>query len=317
VAEIPAWFVTGVAVALGLAFGSFINVVIYRVPRGMSLVRPGSACPHCGRPIRFFYNVPLFGWLLLGGRARCCGRRVSWRYPALEALSGLLAWAIVETKLHALPPSTPLWTALLVFSLYLALGLALLTAAFIDIDYMYVPDAVTLGGAMVGLASSGLREDVGYAGALVGAVAGYLVIWLPFDVLYRRLRGKTGMAMGDAKLVMLAGAWFGIPGALFALMAGSVQGTVFALVSYLVHGSIDEPPAVKKERRAMLKEIEAARGTEREELIRAFEQDPIAREPEPGLTGARIAFGPFLALATIEYMLFGPTLIGETLGIWV
>jgi leader peptidase (prepilin peptidase)/N-methyltransferase len=242
---------------------------------------------------------------------------VSWRYPVIEGISGLLAWAIVETQLDALPASTSLSMAGAVFALYLALGLGLLAAAFIDIDYMYIPDAITLGGTVVGVASAGLRDGVGYSDVLMGAVLGFLVIWLPFDVLYRKLRGKTGMAMGDAKLVMLAGAWFGLPGALFALMAGSVQGTVVALVSFVVHGSIDEPEAVKQERRAMLEAIEAADEAERAELIAAFEQDPIAREPEPGLAGARIAFGPFLALSIIEYMLFGPALIGETLGIWV
>lgn len=316
-AEVPGWFVSGVAVALGLALGSFVNVVIYRVPRGMSLVRPGSTCPACGKPIRFFDNIPLFGWLLLRGRARCCKARVSWRYPVIEGIAGLMAWAIVETRLDSLPLSTSLPMGLLIFTLYLALGLGLLAASFIDLDYMYIPDAITLGGTVIGVATCTVRQELVYTESLIGAGVGFLMIWLPFDVLYRRLRGKTGMAMGDAKLVMLAGAWFGLPGALFALMAGSVQGTIAALVSFLVRGSIDEPEAVKRERREMLDAIEAAEGAERARLQAAFDADPIAREPEPGLVGARLAFGPFLALAVIEYMLFGPALIGEVLGIWL
>ena len=314
--ELPKWFVTGIAVALGMAFGSFINVVIYRLPRGMSIVHPPSACPHCGKPVRFFDNIPVFGWVILLGKARCCKARVSWRYPAIEALSGLLGWAIVQTQIDGLPLLTPWYIALVVFVLYLSLGLGLIAASFIDLDYMYIPDSITLGGAVLGVVSAGVRPGGDYVESLIGAVVGFVMIWLPFDVIYRRLRGKTGMAMGDAKLVMLAGAWFGLPGALFALLAGSVQGTVLAIVSFLVRGSIEEPQAVKDERQAMLDAIEAAEGAERDALQAEFERDPIARAPEPGLIGARLAFGPFLALATVEYMLFGPVLLQEYLGLW-
>jgi leader peptidase (prepilin peptidase)/N-methyltransferase len=315
--EIPGWFVVAIAVSLGLAFGSFINVVIYRLPRGMSVVRPASACPNCDEPIRFFDNIPLFSWLFLRGRARCCKSRIAWRYPMLEVLAGLLGWAIVETQLSQLPALTPWYVALGVFCLYLALGLGLLAASFIDLDYMYIPDAITLGGALLGLLSAGVRGDVTYVESLIGASVGFLMIWLPFDVLYRKLRGRTGMAMGDAKLVMLAGAWFGLGGAVFALLAGAVQGTVMALASFAAKGSLAEPEAVRQERQAMLDAIDAAEGAERQALVEEFEKDPIAHEPEPGLAGARLAFGPFLALATTEYMLFGPALLRDYLGIWL
>jgi len=303
--EFPTWFTVSVAVAVGLSLGSFLNVVIYRVPRGMSLVKPPSTCPGCGTPIRPYDNIPFFGYLALRGKTRCCKSRISPRYPLVEALGGLLAWAIVVVRLETLPSDTPIHAAIILLFLYLALGLGLIAASFIDLEHMYVPDAITLGGTVLGLASAGIRPDTSTVEALVGAGVGFLMIWLPFDVLYRKLRGRTGMAMGDAKLVMLAGAWFGIPGAVFALLAGAVQGTIGALVIYLARGSIEEPEAVTEERAEMERLIAEAEGEERERLIAEFEKDPIAREAEPGLMGARLAFGPFLALGTLEYMFFG------------
>ena len=90
-ADLPGPFVTAIAVALGLAFGSFLNVVIYRLPRGESLSYPASRCPGCGQPIAIYDNIPVLGWLLLRGRARCCKIPISVRYPLIEALGGLFA----------------------------------------------------------------------------------------------------------------------------------------------------------------------------------------------------------------------------------
>lgn len=312
--EFPTWFTVAVAVAVGLSLGSFLNVVIYRVPRGMSLVRPPSTCPACGTPIRPYDNIPFFGYLALRGKTRCCKSRISPRYPLVELMGGLLGWAIVVVRLEALPSDTPIHVAIALLFLYLALGLGLIAASFIDLEHMYVPDAITLGGTLLGLVTAGIRPDTDYTGAFIGAVVGFVMIWLPFDFLYRKLRGRTGMAMGDAKLVMMAGAWFGLPGAIFALLAGSVQGTIAALVIYLTRGSIDEPEAVTRERAEMERLIEAAEGEERERLIEEFEKDPIAHEAEPGLLGARLAFGPFLALATLEYMFFGEMWIAWLFG---
>jgi leader peptidase (prepilin peptidase)/N-methyltransferase len=228
-----------------------------------------------------------------------------------------LACAIVATTVADLPSDTPAHLALLVFALYLTLGLGLIAAAFIDLEHMYIPDAITLGGALLGVASAGVRPSIDYMSSLVGAVVGFLMIWFPFDWLYRKLRGKTGMAMGDAKLVMLAGAWFGLPGAVFALLAGAIQGTIAAIVTFVLAGSIDEPKAVTEERRAMQQAIANAEGEERAQLMAEFEQDPIAKQVEPGLLAARLAFGPFLALASLEYLFFGQVLLYELFGFYV
>lgn len=314
-ADLPYWLMAGVAVALGLAFGSFLNVVIYRLPRGESLSHPGSRCPACGAPIRAWQNVPVLGWLLLRGRAGCCGARISPRYPLIELVGGLLAWAILETVVLTLPLETPWWRGLIVFALYLAMGLGLVAAAFIDLEHMILPDEITLGGTALGLLSVPLRADVTWLGALAGAAAGFTMIWLPFDFLYGKLRGHPGMGLGDAKLVMLAGAWLGWPGAVFALLAGAVQGTLVALVILLARGRIDEPEAVVREREALRAEIEAAEGDERARLEAELARDPIGHDPEQGLGKARLAFGPFLALATLEFMLFGRAIVDGYLGL--
>lgn len=315
-AELPPALTTFVAVALGLAFGSFLNVVIYRLPRGQSVVHPGSRCPSCGKPIHAWDNVPVLSWLLLRGKSRCCKTSISPRYPLVEALGGLVGWAVLETRVASLPSETEWWSALVVFALYFTLALGLVAAAFIDLEHMILPDEITLGGTVIGIASTMLRPEADFLEALSGAAIGFVMIWLPFDLLYRKLRGRPGMGLGDAKLTMLAGAWFGWPGAVFALLAGAVQGTVVAIVVFLSQGRIEEPEAVKQERAELLEAIENAEGEEREELLRELEADPIGSEPEEGLGQARIAFGPFLVLATLEYLLFGNWIIQEYLA-WI
>ena len=302
--DLPGPFVTAVAIALGLAFGSFLNVVIYRLPRGESLSHPPSRCPGCGQPIRFYDNIPVLGWLILRGRARCCKTRISVRYPLIEAIGGLFAWAIVRVIIFQLPDETAWWRLVLLFAAYLSLSLGLLAASFIDLEHMYLPDPITLGGAALGLVSATLRGGT-FSDSLLGAAIGFLVVWLPFDFAYSKLRGMPGMGLGDAKLVMLAGAWFGWQGALFALLGGAVQATVVALTVYLARGRIDEPAAVVQERQELQALLESTQGEARAELEREIARDPLAFEPEAGLAKARLAFGPFLALATIEYMLFG------------
>ena len=196
----------------------------------------------------------------------------------------------------------------------LALGLGLIAAAFIDLSHMYLPDALTLGGALLGLLSVPLRPEASWQESLLGAVVGFAIVWLPFDLLHRLLRGKPGMGLGDAKLVMLAGAWFGWRGALFTLLAGSLQATLAVLAIYLVRGRIDEPEAVKQERAELEQELAKATPEERAELEAELALDPLAGEPEPGFGKARIAFGPFLVLAVLELLVFGGFIREELMG---
>lgn len=328
VADFPHWFLVGVASSLGFVFGSFLNVVIHRLPRGESVSFPGSRCPACQAPIRPWDNIPVLSWIVLRGRARCCKAPISPRYPLVELIGGLLGWAILDLLILAEP--TTLGLSLVRFALYLALSLGLVAAAFIDLEYLYLPDRITVGGAMLGLASAPLRPEVwlvahapwgawaddfgplsSWWDAGFGAITGFLLIWLPFDVLYRVVRGRTGMALGDAKLTMLAGAWFGWPGALFALMAGALQGTVVTLLVWVAQGrTLPEPEAVRRERLELEQAISAAEGREREELERLRDRDPIHEDLGDGFLASRLAFGPFLVLGILEHLFLGEALMG-------
>ncbi|WP_433931944.1 A24 family peptidase [Sorangium cellulosum] len=304
-ADFPPWFLRAFAICFGLLWGSFLNVVIHRVPRELSVVRPGSRCPACGTPIRAFDNIPVLSYLLLRGRARCCKAPVSPRYPLVEAAGGVLSLAILEVIILRLPETTPALRALATYTADLALALGLLAATFIDLEHMYIPDGITIGGAVLGVATASLRS-MGFADALLGAAVGFAIVWLPFVVIYPRIRGgRVGMGLGDAKLLMLAGAWFGWGGALFVLGAGAVQGSLVAIAMLLLRGSIEEPEAVRLEREQIRAELAAMTPEERAAAEEELAQDPLADEPGEGFGQARIAFGPFLALATLEYLLAG------------
>jgi leader peptidase (prepilin peptidase)/N-methyltransferase len=292
------------AALFGLLWGSFLNVVIYRVPRGMSVVHPPSHCPACTTPIVAYRNVPVFGWLALRGRAACCGAPISARYPIVEAIGGVLSLTVLETLVFALPPGTAALHALMVYVAHFALALALVAAAFIDVEHMIIPDAVSLGGALLGLATSPLR-DMAWLDSLLGAAVGFAMVWLPFDFLYRKLRGKTGMGLGDAKLMMLAGAWVGGSGAAFVLGAAAMQGTLATLVMLLTGQRIEEPEAVRREREELREELAKLSEEDRAALLLELAEDPLAEPPEEGLGKARIAFGPFLILAILECLFIG------------
>lgn len=289
---------------LGLLFGSFANVVIHRLPRGENLAYPASHCPACGTPIKPYLNLPVLGFLWLRGRARCCGARISWRYPMVELLGGLWSLAVMRVLVLDLAGDTPLWRAALSFAVYLAFGILLLCAIFIDLDHMLLPDVLTLGGAALGLVSAPLR-GVELLESLLGAAIGFFVVWLLFVEGYRLLRGFPGMGLGDAKLLALTGAWFGWRGVLFALLVGSVLGTLTAIAVYAARGRLEEPESVVREREDLERELAQLEGEERAELERELSRDPLFAKPGSGIGQARLAFGPFLAVATLAYLFVG------------
>jgi leader peptidase (prepilin peptidase)/N-methyltransferase len=213
----PEWFGVAVAAAYGLVVGSFLNVVIHRLPREESLLRPPSRCPRCGAPVRWFENLPVLSYVVLGGRCRACRAPISPRYPAVELLSGALAVA-----------------ALLRFGLTAAgveamlLLMLLIPLAFIDLEHHLLPDVLTLPGIAVGFAGSllgGLAAPLdAVIGAGVGAAVPYAVI-----VTYRWLRGAEGMGLGDVKLLAMIGAFLGWRGVLLTLGLGATAGAAFGV----------------------------------------------------------------------------------------
>ncbi len=297
--QLPANALRVVAVLFGLIWGSFLNVVIYRAPRGESVVRPGSRCPGCGKPIAAYDNIPILSWLILRGKARCCRAKVSARYPLVEALGGAASLAVLELIVFQIPGMSVLRGAM-IYLTYFATILALIATAFIDFEYMYIPDYVTYGGTILAIATASFR-NMTIPAAILGAVIGFLGTYIPFIFIYRMFRGRAGMGLGDAKLVMMAGAFFGVWGIFWTLLAGAVQGSVGAFAIYLIRGKLGLPEGVKEEL-AELRKAAAEGDAEAKEIL---EEDPLAQEEEEQLAFTRFAFGPFLALAIIEFILFG------------
>lgn len=201
-----------VAFVFGLIIGSFLNVVIYRLPRGESLVSPPSHCPACGKPVRVRDNIPVLGWLLLRGHCRDCGEPFSWRYPAVELLTGVLYAVVVATQDDAL-------------GAILGLGLvtALVPIALIDLDVRRIPDAITGPAAILALAA-GLALDIGGVPEQLIAGAAALGVFYLAAILK-----PGGMGMGDVKLVGVLGLYLGravAPAIFIALILGVVVGAI-------------------------------------------------------------------------------------------
>lgn len=208
---------TWAAFPLGLVLGSFLNVVIARLPRGESIVSPPSRCPRCKTPIRPWDNVPVLSWLLLGGRCRSCRKPISWRYPIVELTAGILLWLLAR---RAENPAV-----LLPHALFL---LALLAVAWIDFDTRTIPDALTIPGVGLGLAAS-LFGPPGLVAALAGAATGGFSLWL-VGALYERATGVPGMGGGDVKLAAMMGAFLGMGGVFGAIFLASFAGSLFGLL---------------------------------------------------------------------------------------
>ena len=208
----------------GLAVGSFLNVLIHRLPAGESVVVPGSRCPACAAPIRVRDNVPVISWLRLGGRCRDCRARIPVRYPLVEVLTGLLfVWAP-----EGADPA-------LVISRVLLLSL-LLALAVTDWERMVLPDALTLPGAALGLALAGPRSDLDLVTSAAGAVLGAGLLFL-LRALWLRFRGVEAVGLGDVKLLLLIGAFLGPAPALGAIALAAALG-VLATAPLLLLGRI-------------------------------------------------------------------------------
>jgi leader peptidase (prepilin peptidase)/N-methyltransferase len=200
------------ALALGAVVGSFLNVVAIRLPRGESLVRPGSRCPACGAPIAWFDNIPVLSFVWLRGRCRACRSAISWQYPLVEvataALFALAAWR-AGPRLEVLLPS---W----------ALLAALVAVTAIDLADQVIPDAITLPGIGAGFIASLANPSVGWLDSLLGIVAGGGLIFLVIVV------SRGGMGGGDMKLCAMLGAFLGYKLALLAIFSGVLLGGLVA-----------------------------------------------------------------------------------------
>ena len=201
------------ALLLGAVCGSFINVVIYRVPRNLSLIRPPSSCPNCKRRVRPLENIPIVSYLLLRGCCRGCKARIPLRYPLVESLGAglmLLAFCGAPDVLTGV-----VWSAF---------SLALLAVVFIDLDFRIIPDSITLPGTILGLIWA-LLSPFSFRDAALGVLTGGGGLLL-IALVYQRITGREGLGMGDVKLMAMVGAFLGWQGALGTVLCGSLVGSL-------------------------------------------------------------------------------------------
>ena len=205
------------AAAFGLVIGSYLNVVIHRLPREESTVLPRSRCPRCGAALRARDNLPLLSFLLLRGRCRYCQAPISWRYPLIEAATAALFVGCLEAfglTWHALAAA--------------AFGSALIALAGIDYEHFLLPDVITLPGLAVGLLLSLFADWIDWRQALLGAALGGGGLWLLAQA-WKLLRHEEGMGLGDVKMLAMVGAFLGWQGVLVTVFLGSLAGAVVGL----------------------------------------------------------------------------------------
>jgi leader peptidase (prepilin peptidase)/N-methyltransferase len=280
--------VVGTCLVLGLLVGSFLNVVIYRLPvmldrewrrqadelagrepatePAFNLVTPRSSCRSCKAQISAVHNVPVVSWVLLRGRCASCGVSIPARYPLVEALTGLLSAAVAWKFGFGVPLAGAL-----------VLTWFLVALAFIDLDHQLLPDVLTLpllwGGLLLALVvqpAAGVATPVDLRSAVIGAIAGYLSLWSVYH-LFRLLTGKEGMGYGDFKLLAALGAWMGWQMLLPVILMSAVVGAVVGVAVLSIQGKDKATP---------------------------------------------IPFGPFLAAAGWIVLLFGPEIVGTYLGMF-
>jgi leader peptidase (prepilin peptidase)/N-methyltransferase len=208
----------------GICIGSFLNVCIYRLPESKSIVHPRSMCPKCGTLIRSYDNIPLFSYIALRGKCRYCGDRISFRYPAIEFISGIFAVGVLLKYGMSLEA--------LIYYVFIA---ALLVITFIDIDHQIIPDVISLPGIPIFFAASLALPNITVVESILGILIGggslFLVAWL-----YHLLTRKEGMGGGDIKLLAMMGAIIGWKGVLFTIFAASAIGTLAGMLVILKTG---------------------------------------------------------------------------------
>lgn len=216
------WLFYPALVILGLIFGSFLNVCIYRIPRNESIVWPGSHCPHCNHPLSVLDNLPLVSFLLLRGTCRYCHFPISRRYPLIEWLTPFLmvlvgwqsgfSWALLQG---------------------LILVCSLTAISFIDLDHQIIPDEITYPGLVIGFVLSWVSGNPGWKASLIGLLVGGGFLYL-LALGYEWLTRKEGLGGGDIKLLAMIGAFQGWSGVLVSVLVGSLTGTIVGLLLIVI-----------------------------------------------------------------------------------
>jgi leader peptidase (prepilin peptidase)/N-methyltransferase len=263
------------AAGFGALWGSFLNVCIARIPRGMSVVSPPSHCFACGAKVKAYDNIPIVSYLLLRGRCRSCGTKFSARHALVEALTGLLS-ALVFWVFALDPAPLPVGVRVARYAVYFAFTAVLVVLTFIDLDTKRLPDIITLPSVAVFFAGGFATGDVGWVERLIGAVAGYLLVRIIADAYYYST-GREGLGLGDGKLLAVMGAllgWKALPPIVFFASFVGVAVSVPVLFARRKHQA--QPSAPSADENA---------------------------EPAPtSIRRAEVPFGPFLAASALGYL---------------
>ncbi|GMW02340.1 MAG: prepilin peptidase [Candidatus Hydrogenedentota bacterium] len=270
------------AFVLGCMVGSFLNVCVYRLPRGLSVVKPRSRCPKCESSIVWYDNIPVLSWLVLGAKCRNCKNPISWQYPLVEAITGLLFF-LVFWKFE-ISIATPI---------YMVLAAALVLVTFVDLTDWTIPDSVSLPGIPIGIVVSLVAMfypesrlvvigpfDQAVFNSLLGVLVGGGSLYA-LDKIALLLLKKPGMGFGDVKLNAMLGAFFGLGGVILVIVLASFVGALIGIIQMVA----SKPKPVS---------AEAGDGEG-------------AESGEPG--AHYLPFGPYLSLAAMLVMFFGAELV--------
>lgn len=296
---LPPWLFETYIFLLGAIVGSFLNVVIARLPEGLSVVRPRSRCPKCGGSIPWFLNIPVLSWILLRGRCATCAQPISIRYPIIELLTAVLFLAVARR--FGQSEATVLG---------LILSGSLIAITFIDLDVWEIPDEISLPGILLGAALRPWAFDVPWYDGLLGVLVGGGALW-GVRAGFFLLKKKEGLGFGDVKLIAMIGAFLGAKAILPVLMIASITGIVGGLVMLALGFKSEEREGDSRTElpAEVTPEPEPAPDPLPEATNEPTEHEPRDEEEEDWVPPKNaVPFGPFLALGALAQLLFSAEL---------
>jgi len=295
---LAAWRIPALAAAavFGAIWGSFLNVCIARIPRGMSVVTPPSHCFACGARVLARDNVPILSYILLGGRCRHCGAKFSARHAAIEALmaglSVLIFWCFALDA-----PGLPLGVRVARFAVYFAFSAVLVVLTFIDLDTKRLPDRITLPSVAVFFLGGFATGDVAWLERAIGAAAGYAVVRLIADAYYYST-GREGLGLGDGKLLAAMGAllgWKALPPIVFSASFIGIMVSVPVLLAQR-----RKRPTTSAEPATIVPEEPGLTSSAESDSLPAVTDEPSL--PATSIRRSEVPFGPFLAASALGYL---------------
>jgi len=216
------WYI--VSIIFGALIGSFLNVCIFRLPKEESIVTPGSHCPHCQKPVKFYDNVPLVSYILLNGRCRYCKESISIQYPLVEGITALVSLILFVR-----------FGPTLSYLFYFSFIAALIVISIIDLYHQIIPDVISLPGVGVGLLASLAIPQINFIDSLIGALLGGGSLFI-VATLYQWLFKREGMGGGDVKLLAMIGAFLGWKAVILTILLGSLLGSISGIIIMVLRG---------------------------------------------------------------------------------